>query len=124
MKLISDPTPTAKMVRINTNSIFKNVDLEDADSIRRIIAYLDYTLTNRVLNDGAPELKAMRGPELSQERLVSEIMLSRIRMQPDYPLLLEATLRFIEARDGNDQQVLAAAGDLETLAIEMVLTVP
>jgi hypothetical protein len=51
-------------------------------------------------------------------------MLSRIRMQPDYPLLLEATLRFIEARDGNDQQVLAAAGDLETLAIEMVLTVP
>jgi hypothetical protein len=43
------------MVRINTNSIFKSVDLDDAGSIRRVMVTLDYYLTNRVLKNTIPE---------------------------------------------------------------------
>jgi hypothetical protein len=43
------------MVRINTSSIFKSVDLDDAGSIRRVMVALDYCLTNRVLNNATPE---------------------------------------------------------------------
>jgi hypothetical protein len=106
------------MVRINRDSIFRKVDLENADSIRRIMAGLDYYLTNQVLSNGAPELRALRGPDWSEERRCTNGILSTIRTQSGYPLLLEAVLRFIEARNGNDQQVLAAAKDLETLAPE------
>lgn len=112
------------MVRINKNSIFRKVDLENVDSIRRIMAGLDYYLTNQVLSNGAPELRALRGPDRSEERFITNTILSTIRTQLSYPLLLEAVLRFIEARNGNDQQVLAAARDLETLAPITVLTVP
>lgn len=112
------------MVRINRDSIFRKVDLENADSIRRIMAGLDYYLTNQVLSNGAPELRALRGPDWSEERRCTNGILSTIRTQSGHPLLLEAVLRFIEARNGNNQQVLAAAKDLETLAPEKVLTVP
>ncbi len=115
---------TGRMVRFNTDSIFRKVDLENADSIRRIMVGLDYYLTNQVLNSGAPEIRALRGPDRSEERYITNTILSTIRTQLGYPLLLEAVLRFIEARNGNDQQVLAAARDLETLAPGMVLTVP
>jgi hypothetical protein len=41
-----------------------------------------------------------------------------------FPLLLQATIRFIEATNGSGQQVLASAGDMETLVTGMVFTVP
>ena len=118
--LTSDQNSTAKMVRINKNSIFNNVDLDDADSIRRVMVGLDYQLTNKVLRPAVPELRNMR----VQERSVARVILSTIRTNQDYPLLLEATLRLIDARNGSSQQVLAAARDLENLATDMVLTIP
>jgi hypothetical protein len=121
-KLIS--SPTGRMVRINSDSIFRKVDLEDANSIRRIMVGLDYYLTNQVLSSGAPELRALRGPERSEERFITNAILSTIRTEPGYPLLLEAVLHFIKASNETDQQVLAAARDLETLAPGRVLTVP
>jgi hypothetical protein len=69
-KLMSNQKPTDKIVRINTDSIFTNVDLEDADANRRMMVYLDYTLTNLILNDRPPKLKVMQYPERSQEILV------------------------------------------------------
>jgi hypothetical protein len=118
--LTSDQNSTDKMVRINKNSIFNNVDLDDADSIRRVMVGLDYQLTNKVLRPAVPELRNMR----VQERSVARVILSTIRTNQDYPLLLEATLRLIEARNGSSQQVLDAARDLENLATDMVLTIP
>lgn len=118
--LTSGQNSTAKMVRINKNSIFNNVDLDDTDFIRRVMVGLDYQLTNRVLRPAAPELRNMRG----QERSVARVILSTIRTNQDHPLLLEATLCLIEARNGNSQQILAAARDLENLATDMVLTIP
>jgi hypothetical protein len=112
------------MARFNTTSIFGSVDLEDADSIRRIMNAMDYYLTNQVLNYAAPELKAIRGEERREELGVADTMLARIRMMPDYRLLLEATLRFVESKNGSDEQVLAAARELEMVATGEVLTSP
>jgi len=118
--LISDQIPTDKMVRINADSIFKNVDLDNADSIRRIMVGLNYYLTNRVLRQAAPELRQMQ----SREQRVANTILATIRTSHGYPLFLEATLRFIEARTGNNQQILVAARGLEILATGIVLTLP
>ena len=104
------------MARFNTTSIFGSVDLEDADSIRRIMNAMDYYLTNQVLNYAAPELKAIQGEERREELGVADTMLARIRMMPDYRLLLEATLRFVESKNGSDEQVLAAARELEEIS--------
>jgi hypothetical protein len=108
------------MVRTNPQSIFKDVDLDNADSIRRIMFALEYYLRNRVLSQAALELQNMQ----YHERFVAGTILSTIRLHQDYPLLLEAILSFVEARNGDDQWVLAAARDMESLATGMVLTVP
>lgn len=116
--------PRIDMVRINTSSIFETVDLDDAASLRRIMNALHYLLTNTVLYSAAPELKAIQGEGRQQENSVTQIILSRIRMMPNHLLLLKATLRFIDARDGTDQQVLNAAKELETLGAGKVLISP
>jgi hypothetical protein len=112
------------MVRINKESIFEKVDLDDPDAIRRIMVALHYSLTNRVLNASAPEERALRGEERFPEQGVVWTILSRSRTESNYPLLLKATLRFIEARDGDGNEVMAAAREMETWAPGMVLTVP
>jgi hypothetical protein len=108
------------MVRFNQKSIFKEVGLDNSDSIRRIMFGLDYYLTNKVLSQAAPEVRNMQ----YQERFVADVILSTVCMHQDYPLLLEDTIRIIEARNGDNQRVLAAARDMETLATGMVLTIP
>ncbi|PMD67082.1 uncharacterized protein K444DRAFT_623304 [Hyaloscypha bicolor E] len=88
------------MVRINTSSIFKSVDLDDAGSIRRVMVALDYCLANRMLNNATPESELFKRQKNSKR------------------------VRFIEATNGSDQQVLAAARDMEILVIGIVFTVP
>ncbi|CZT00186.1 uncharacterized protein RCO7_08391 [Rhynchosporium graminicola] len=75
---------------------------------------MGYTLTNSAVDSRLGELELLRGEETS----VTRTLLTMIRGQQlqDNDLLLRATLRFVEARNSTDEDVLAAARSLEVLA--------
>jgi len=106
------------MVRLNPASVFGDLDLENASSIRRLLVAMDYVLSNSVLNSRADEMESLN----SVEKREMHALLATIRMTPRHPLLLEATLRFVEGQHGDDTAVLAAAKKLETLAEKVVFT--
>jgi hypothetical protein len=58
------------------------------------------------------------------ERTIATRILRAIRAHPALTLLLQATMQFINEADGDDEQVLLAARDLENLAEEKVLMDP
>jgi len=108
------------MVRPNSTSIFREVDLHNAASLRRLMLGLEYYLTHTVLNPNATEITAMQ----KQENAVADLVLSRIRGQPKYPLLLEATLKLLDAKEADDGGVLEAARSFENLTRGEVLLFP
>jgi hypothetical protein len=94
--------------------------LDSADSQRRIMVAMDYFLTHLILHPGAPELKPL---EESERRLVDRTVAS-IRCNPRHTLLLEATLKFIEARSSDDHSVLLASRELAFLGEFDSITLP
>ncbi|KAL2064003.1 hypothetical protein VTL71DRAFT_4497 [Oculimacula yallundae] len=102
------------MVRINTKSAFGQLDLEDAASIRRVLVAIDYTLSNSVVDSRSEEIELLRGVENNVTRTL--LTMIRGQMMANNGLLLHAVLRFLEARNGSDEGVLAAARRLEELA--------
>jgi hypothetical protein len=103
------------------NSIFEHVDIGDVGTVRRLMSALAYYLSRRVLHPYAPEIVALRGPE---KTTADSILYSVRNHRALYPLLLEGVLQFIDARNGNDKEVLQAAKDLDGLARGGVLTFP
>ncbi|KAH6721092.1 hypothetical protein BKA61DRAFT_665847 [Leptodontidium sp. MPI-SDFR-AT-0119] len=102
------------MVHINSKSVFGKVNLDDASSIRRVMIAMDYTLSDSVINFLAEEIQNLQG----EERNTTSVLQTTIRGQQlqGNDLLLRATLRFIEARNGSDEIILEAAREFEELA--------
>jgi hypothetical protein len=101
--------------------IFKHIDLGDVGAIRRLMSALAYYLSRRVLHPHVPEILALRGPE----KTAAESIICSVRNHRAlYPLLLEGVLRFINARNMDDQEVLQAAKGLDGLARGVVLAFP
>jgi hypothetical protein len=103
------------------DSIFEKVDIGDVGTVRRLMSALSYYLSRRVLRPFAPEIVALLEPEKST---ANSILCSIQRHRARYPLLLEGVLQFINARNGDDQEVLQAAKELDALAPGEVLTFP
>ncbi|KAH7369656.1 hypothetical protein BKA65DRAFT_560828 [Rhexocercosporidium sp. MPI-PUGE-AT-0058] len=105
---------TANMVRINAKSVFGRVDLDDAASLRRVLTAMDYTLSDNVVDFYAQEIQNLEG----EEKETTSVLHTTIRGQQlqGNTLLLRATLRFLESRNGSDEAVLNAARELENLA--------
>jgi hypothetical protein len=109
------------MVRTNPDSVFQELDLDNAESLRRLMCALWYYLSRRVLRPYADELDALVG----SERTIANSILSYIRInRQHYPLLLEGTLLFISSRTRDDKEVLRAAREFEALGFVRVLTKP
>jgi hypothetical protein len=108
-----------QIIRINENSVLKNVVLDDADSIRAVMGGLDYYLTNRVLRLTAPELRNTT----SRTRCCKLYPGQAFKTTKTIPSSLKP-LYFVEARNGDSKQVLVAARDLENLATGIDLAVP
>ncbi len=101
------------MVRVNKESVFDEIDLEDIASIRRIMVAMKYYLSNDVLHVNADETEALQ----HSEKMSAHVWLSNIRNTSErHPLLLEATLHFLKAYAKSDSEVFAAVRELETLA--------
>lgn len=75
---------------------------------------MDYTLSDSVINFLAEEIQNLQG----EERNTTSVLQTTIRGQQlqGNDLLLRATLRFIEARNGSDEIILEAAREFEELA--------
>lgn len=108
------------MVRINKPSLYGKIDLDDAASIRRVMVAMDYQLSNSVMDSLADEIRALTGLEKRETSYwQSKIRDYQIREEA---LILKVTVRFEEARHGNDAEVLAAAREMEVLATEVIFT--
>lgn len=81
-------------------------------------------LLQNLLNPIEDPLQLVLPNMWAAERTIATRILRTIRAHPKNPLLLEATLLFVNAASGDDEAVLAAARDLENLAEEDVLVKP
>lgn len=109
------------MASASDQSILKGVDLNNADQIRKIMRGLQYYLTHSILSLTSEHLRDLSEEEAS---LICMIMAS-IRLHAQrYPLLLEASLRFVSEQYRDNKGVQSAAVQFATLADGPVYTAP
>jgi hypothetical protein len=96
-------------------------DLEDVPSLRRFMVDLDSMLMN---TEPKPDIEGQPARTPLQERIIKNIISNIQDDHAAHTLLLQASLRFVAARNGDDQAVLAAAQEMVSLAREPVLTNP
>lgn len=101
------------------NHVLRTTSLTDVSSLRRLMVDLNFMLTTT-----PPESTADLPPLTeSQERIIATIVFTA---QNDrlHTLLLQASLRFVSAHKGTDEEVLKAAQELAGLANEETFTLP
>ncbi|TAQ88863.1 hypothetical protein B7494_g2794 [Chlorociboria aeruginascens] len=99
------------MKHSNLESIFRFLDMRRPENIRQFMAGFRHRLTHVNYEGGAPELRALT----RSERLCIHELIVALRLHPNNSLLVQASLRFVGAIDGNDQEVLAAAQEFDAL---------
>jgi hypothetical protein len=102
-------------------SILTGVNSKDDEELRKFMRGLEYHLTHSILNVSFDDVCNLSDNE---HALISSIMACIRNNGIKYPLLLEASLRFVSCRHSDTQGVLSAARELENLAAEPVLTAP
>jgi hypothetical protein len=109
------------MASASDQSILKGVDLSDTKQIRKIMRGLQYHLTHSILSPSSEHLRDLSQDEAS---LLCTIMAAIRLHAPKYPLLLEASLRFVSEQYRDDKGVQSAAIQFTTLADGPVYTAP
>jgi hypothetical protein len=109
------------MVRYNNWSILRRIDLDDFASVRRIIACL-----NSEFDSGSLTREKRVKFELNkmESAWVNDLLQSIARTRVAYPLLKEAIFRFVAADFGEDEDIIKAVKELESVAEEHILTIP
>lgn len=108
------------MARYNNSSIFRQIDLDDAASLRRLILCLYDEIDN-----GSISLEKCKKFELEKLEIVwVNRVLTAIRRNTRYPLLRQAIFRFVRDDYEKDKDILVAAKELENLTEEDVLLIP
>lgn len=102
-------------------SILKGLDLKYHEAVRIFMTGLEYQLTHSVLN---PAFADECGLSDHQHALICNILAAIRNNGKKFPLLLEATLRFVSNRHRDALSILSAAQEFENLAPEPVLTAP
>jgi hypothetical protein len=103
------------------DTLLSGLDLEDANSIRRLIGGLQYYLMYPILDEDASALRRLS----PTEQLVARRVWATVRNTAvNHPLLLESTIRFLIAAHRDDQGVLAAAKEFEGIAPAFVFKSP
>jgi hypothetical protein len=110
------------MVRFNNTSILRRLDLDNTNSLKRVLNVLTVTLEG---GSSVLEISQVSGNELSLlESQWVKAVLRAIQTNTDHPLLMRAIIRFCGARKESVAGLNAAVKELENLAGEDVLTVP
>jgi hypothetical protein len=110
------------MVRFNNTSILRRLDLDNTNSLKRVMNVLTVTLEG---GSSVLEISQVSGNELSLlESQWVKAVLRAIETNTDHPLLMRAIIRFCGARKESVAGLNAAVKELENLADEDVLTVP
>lgn len=104
-----------------THTILEGVNLNDHKEVRKFMTGFEYHLTRSILNTS---FEAVCRLSTYEHALISNIMACIRNNGTKYPLLLEASLRFVSSRHRDAQGVLAAAHEFNDLAEEQVLTAP
>jgi hypothetical protein len=109
------------MVRYNNWSILRRINLDDLASLRRVIACLNSEFDSGSLS--CEKRKEFRLREM-EGVWVNKVLRSIARTRVAYPLLKEAVFRFVGADFGEDEDIIKAVKELESVADELVLTLP
>ena len=110
------------MVHDNYNrSILEGVDLNNSGEVREFMKALEYHLTRSILNVGFKDVSGVSDEWHGQ---IAKIMASIRQNGVKYPLLLEASIRFVSNRHRDAKGVLGAGFEFDELADENTLTIP
>jgi hypothetical protein len=110
------------MVHDNYNrSILDGVNLNNSGEVREFMKALEYHLTRSILNISSKEVSGVSEECRAQ---ITKIMASIRQNGARFPLLLEASIRFVSNRHCDAKGVLGAGFEFDELADENALTIP
>ena len=109
-----------RMSESNKRGMLRGIFITSPEQIKRVMRGLSFNLLNPITDPVQPQLRHMQ----FAERTIATRILRTIRAYPDNPLLLEATLTFIAAVEEDNQKVIKAAIEFESLAYEEVFVEP
>lgn len=105
----------------NQVSMLEGLNLKDPEAVRRFMQGLEYHLTHTVLNMNYEEMLGLCDFELA--KIVNIVACIRGNGLA-YPLLAEASIRFVSQRHRDPKSVLLAGWDFDEFASEAALTIP
>jgi hypothetical protein len=110
-----------EMANKNRVSMLEGLNLKDPDVVRRFMQGLEYHLTHTVLNVNYDTMLGLGDFELAK---IANIVACIRENGLAYPLLAEATIRFVAQRHRDPKTVMVAGWEFDEFASEAALTIP